>query len=102
MTAIKAPVASVRISFSLSGEPAMPAGVEKRPPPRDTRPVLLILRRCPCRTTSPVLVQPLGAHTSPRAAGTEHCFALTPTLKVKKVGEVLGADCGFGWAGMRL
>src|SRR5258708_6177401 len=102
MTAIKAPVASLRISFSLSATPTMPAGVEKRPPPRDTRPVALIRRRCPLRTTSPLFVQPLFALS-----------ARTGTLIVKNVaapveeggvvfvrgGILLLSGCGFDLAG---
>src|SRR6266508_1965307 len=77
ITAIRAPVASLRINFSLSGEPEMPEGVEKRPPPSDTRPVELIRKRWPLRTTSPLFVQPLFALS-----------ARTGTLIVKNVGEL--------------
>src|SRR2546425_11861648 len=76
ITAIKAPVASLRISFSLSTDPGNPAGVENRPPPRETRPVELIRKRCPLRTTKPLFVQPLFALS-----------ARTATLIVKHVGE---------------
>src|SRR6185295_9201810 len=82
ITAMSAPVASLRISLSLSGMVFNPPGVEKRPRPRETRPEALIRSRCPLRTTRPLFVQPLLALS-----------ALTPTLIVKKVG-VAGAETG--------
>src|ERR1044072_4311968 len=75
MTAIRAPVASVRINLSWSGILVGPPGVEKRPFPSETRPEALIRNRCPLRTTRPLFVQPLF-----------ELSALTPTLIVKKVG----------------
>src|SRR5687768_18557387 len=78
MTAISAPVASLRISLSLSFTLARPPGIEKRPRPSDTRPEALMRRRCPLRTTSPLFVQPLFAAS-----------ARTGALMVKNVG---GAD----------
>src|SRR5215510_3794999 len=75
ITAIRAPVASLRISLSLSVMVAIPPGVEKRPRPSDTRPEALIRKRCPFLTTRPLFVQPL---LDPSAR--------TPTLIVKKVG----------------
>src|SRR5258705_12396505 len=74
---MRPPVASLRISLSLSAMVEMPAGIEKRPLPRETRPEALIRRCCPLRTTRPLLVQPLFALS-----------ALTPTLIVKKVGAL--------------
>src|SRR5689334_25416959 len=74
ITAISAPVASLRISLSWSGM-FNPPGVEKRPRPRETRPEALIRSRCPLRTTRPLFVQPLF-----------ELSARTPTLIVKKVG----------------
>src|SRR5262249_9052551 len=82
MTAMRAPVASLRISLSASGTLFSPPGVEKRPRPSETRPEALIRSRCPLRTTRPLFVQPLFALS-----------ALTPTLMVKKVG-VAGAETG--------
>src|SRR5687768_7581815 len=78
MTAISAPVASLRISLSLSFTLARPPGIEKRPRPSDTRPEALMRRRCPLRTTRPLFVQPLF-----------EASARTAILIVKKVG---GAD----------
>src|SRR5687767_13139994 len=90
MTAISAPVASFLLSLSLSGIAVMPPGIEKRPRPKDTRPEALTRRRCPFRTTSPLLVQPLLALS-----------ARTATLIVKNVGGVLdvagGTSVGLGF-----
>ena len=54
---------------------ASPAGVENLPLPNETRPEAVIRKRCPFRTTRPLLVQPLLALS-----------ARTPTFIVKKVG----------------
>jgi hypothetical protein len=87
ITAISAPVASLRMSFSLSAIVETPAGVENRPLPNETRPEAVIRKRCPFRTTRPLLVQPLLALS-----------ARTPTFIVKKVGA--GAVVvGWGSAG---
>src|SRR5262245_57601901 len=58
ITAINPPVGWVRMSFSRSGTLGRPSAVEEPFAPRLTRPVALIRRRCPRRTTRPLLVQP--------------------------------------------
>src|SRR5947209_19454720 len=82
MTAISPPVASLRMSLLESGSVGIPAGVEIRLPPRETRPEALMRMRCPRRTTSPVLVHPLDV-LSPR----------TRVFIWKKVGLFLDEGC---------
>src|SRR5678815_5007793 len=85
ITAINAPVASLRISLSLSAIELTPAGVENLVRPSETRPDAVTLRRCPLRTTRPVFVQPLLALS-----------ALTLTLIVKNLVAALVDSESFG------
>src|SRR6185503_1054521 len=94
ITAISAPVASLRINLSLSFKPARPPGIEKRPRPSETRPEALMRSLCPLRTTSPLFVQPLFEES-----------ARTATLIVKKVGgadELTGSERGSLTGGSEL
>ncbi len=67
------------MSFSLSGMVDRPMGVANLPLPSEIRPEELMRKRCPLRTTSPLLFHPLFVLS-----------ARTATLIVKNVGEALG------------